>query len=78
MQNNTTTKPLNQNNMTPIEKAKELVEKYANTNGVYGASKRCALIAVDEIIQSLQCAQPKSDLGYPGYWHKVKNEIINL
>ena len=32
MQNNTTTKPLNQNKMTPKEKARELFDKYLNAS----------------------------------------------
>lgn len=60
--------------MKPKEKAKELVEKYANTNGVYGASKRCALIAVDEILNVIYY-ESKSEYGY---WQEVKHEIINL
>jgi hypothetical protein len=41
-------------------------------------AKQCAIIAVDEIIQSLRNAEPISDLGYAGYWHKVKIEINKL
>lgn len=63
--------------MTPKEKAKELVEKYANTNGVYGASKRCALIAVDEIINSKH-AWNKYTSVFVKYWQQVKHEINNL
>ena len=73
--------------MTPQEKAKELVHKMFNVDlqcdneamcMLYPHAIKCALVAVDEIIQSLRCTQPKSDLGYPGYWHKVKNEIEKL
>ena len=65
--------------MLPKEKAKELVEKYANTNGVYGASKRCALIAVDEIKEVVSlCIPYKDEKSYIDYWQQVKQEIINL
>lgn len=57
--------------MTPKEKAIELVDKYANTNGVYGASKQCAIITVDEILKSPTPKQEK-------YWEKVKQEIEKL
>ena len=66
--------------MTPIEKAKELVEKYANTNGVYGASKRCALIAVNEIIKANPHSNPfNTDVSSTmAYWNAVRKEIENL
>ena len=63
--------------MTPKEKAKELVEKYANVNGVYGASKRCALIAVDEIIDTHQW-DGGIDYDERRYWEQVKHEIEKL
>ena len=59
--------------MTPKKKAKELVEKYANTNGVYGASKRCALIAVDEIMDCLNTVMIPNP--FKPYWEEVKREI---
>ena len=60
--NNTTTKPLNQNKMTPKEKAKELVDKnieftqeWNEIDGyvidMYNATQ-CALIAVDEVLKA--------------------------
>ena len=61
--------------MTPKEKAKDLVDKYyhlfsvelENTIADYEA-KECALIAVDEIIES--CIQK-----FEWYWIEVKQEI---
>jgi hypothetical protein len=69
--------------MTPKEKAEELISKftflsYPENNEKFYNPKQCALIAVDEIIQSLRHAEAISDLGYPGYWHKVKIEINKL
>lgn len=69
--------------MTPQEKAKELVEKYANVNGVYGASKRCALIAVDEMILVLPFTDGNASLNYYSihlkrYLDQVKHEIEKL
>jgi len=67
--------------MTPQEKAKELVGKYINPfnrNGCIppyetifnSTAKQCALIAVDEIINT-----PNPMVNY---WQKVKHEIQNL
>jgi len=68
--------------MTPKEKAEELVALFeyednlgiADNTGIEGIdkkkAKRCALIAVDEIIDKD---------GYNNdYWKEVKQEIINL
>lgn len=66
--------------MTPKEKAEALVER------LYGCSeineytaKRCALIAVDELINA---ATPLYDSFWPvntkEYWEAVKQEIKNL
>lgn len=76
--------------MTPKEKAREFVGKYVHlakqTTGAQGTiynSKRCALVAVDEILNN--------DVGYNAYdgvtgndiwidteyWQKVKQEIEN-
>jgi len=68
--------------MTPQEKAKELVEKFywrkTNHNVSVIDSKQLALIAVDEIINAIRYTDAKNDLGYIGYWNKVKQEIENL
>jgi hypothetical protein len=66
--------------MTPQEKAEELVYKmydemfyykdgYSSGDAI-GAAKKCALIAVDEIISLVG--------KYSNYWQEVKQEIINL
>lgn len=87
--------------MTPQEKAKELLEKmnvihYLKGNGLpvsmhKSQVKKCALIAVDEIIQSRQddghFDDTLSSTGseyytphpmYLTYWLQVKEEIENL
>lgn len=84
--------------MTPKEKAKELIHKYvALTDGwVYGKEnwehkKKCALIAVDEIIKSRQedgsfddtLSSTSSEYYTPHpmyltYWQQVKQEIQKL
>ena len=72
--------------MTPQEKAKDLIEKYLKLDieigGQYDGyltmkihdAKQCALIAVDEVINSMTVA---TSVHLP-YWQEVKQEIINL
>jgi len=63
--------------MTPKEKAKELFEKmYFETTTKYDA-KQCALIAINEIIDSLTIKN-YSDVDDYEYWKEVKQEIENL
>ena len=65
---------------TPKEKAEELFDKfdsilfkeYCNLE-----AKKCALIAVGEIIKALRKDLPEIGLG-KGYWHSVKQEIDKL
>ena len=80
--------------MTPKEKAKELVEKFIPYTRVFhevlgwedyiDSAKQCALIAVDEIINS-NYKNTLNDLGYRytvnelnDYWQEVKQEIEKL
>jgi hypothetical protein len=68
--------------MTPKEKAKELVEKmHIESDIIYVMSKsqakKCALIAVNEIIKALRKNLPEIGLG-KGYWHSVKQEIEKM
>jgi len=68
--------------MTPKEKAKELCLKFEkklfinlydeDTDYIHNDSKECALIAVDEILETL-----KIDVRII-YWEKVKQEIEKL
>jgi hypothetical protein len=45
----------------------------------WGQAKQCALIAVDEIINSDWFIPTKEDLNaWKNYWEQVKQEIINL
>jgi hypothetical protein len=67
--------------MNPKEKADELVKKMykAHSNSaslitLYFA-KQCALIAVDEILDSRPVITD-SQVDYQLYWRQVKNEII--
>lgn len=73
--------------MTPKEKAKELVEKFNLPTGMMSDEiKQCALICVDEIIESSPSLPLLADSGVYGddialnaeYWKEVKKEIENL
>jgi hypothetical protein len=77
--------------MEAKEKAKELVEHYAETiepieYGVilernWDSAKKCALIAVDELIEAFDYQTADFGDDYPTthkYWKEVKHEIINL
>jgi len=68
--------------MTLKEKAIELVDKYDILQAIiegfsFYDSKQCALIAVDEIIDS-RPAITDSQLEYRNYWQQVKLEIEKL
>jgi hypothetical protein len=69
--------------MTPVEKAKELVENMffcdkstpdESMAMLYPHAKQCALIAVDEIISNRQRIKDIDKL----YWQQVKHEIEQL
>ena len=71
--------------MTPKEKARELVGRYYRIDFVggfgyeeyetlsHGAAKQCAMIAVDEVLNSFLF-----DSDERHYWQQVKTEIENL
>lgn len=64
--------------MTPKEKAREIVGKYADMKdnfNTYAYDKQCALIAVDELINETQFEVPNIR---QKYWIEVKQEIKNL
>lgn len=72
--------------LTPKEKAKELIEHFAEivppkTYGVimerdWKTAKKCALIAVDEIMVLVREICKAFDVEPDDYWVKVKEEII--
>jgi hypothetical protein len=74
--------------MTAKEKANELVGKMYNVDfhddareiGMrYPHAKQCALIAVDEIISTVNiCIPYLNEETYVKYWQEVKNEIEKL
>jgi hypothetical protein len=71
--------------MTPKEKAKEIyskmlnwqpdADKYIERNIISTTAKKCALIAVDEIINSTSWQYIANGLDY---WNEVKHEIEKL
>jgi hypothetical protein len=67
--------------MTPKEKAEELVDKYDILQAIiegfsFYDSKQCALIAVDEILDSVKGNFIYS-IKFHEYWQEVKQEIEN-
>jgi hypothetical protein len=79
----------NMNQLTPAEKAKELVDKYQSgyTIGRFSYqlpndlqdSKQCALIAVEEIqkLPNINYSNNKDSSQYD-YWQEVKEELQKL
>ncbi len=70
--------------MTPKEKAEELIENYRNAYPTYTANrlnlhqaKRCALIAVYEVIEALHEHHWQNRL-IIDYWKEVKQELEKL
>ena len=67
--------------MTPKEKAKDLVDKFSNEMLIDNyEAKRCALIAVDEMILVLSFTETNISLNYYAiflqkYLEQVKEEI---
>jgi hypothetical protein len=69
------------NEMTPKEKAKELVYKFDDTmefSTPQRFAKKCALIAVDEIINSIVIFDLTAAENQFTYWEEVKQEIEKL
>jgi hypothetical protein len=68
--------------MTPKEKAKELVFMFSHeVRGIFYKkfrTKRCALIAVDEILNTIEYSSQADELSKISYWENVKREINNL
>ena len=71
--------------MTPKEKAEELVDKYRNTimsflsdNMKDMNAKKCALIAVDEIIDAIDWHEYEVPNDQLKFWLEVKQEIEKL
>ena len=66
--------------LTPKEKAKELVEKFSDLEDremYILKAKQCALIAVDEII-SIKLLWFQKDTEYLDFWKEVKEELLKI
>lgn len=71
--------------MTAKEKAWELYRKYRNLEGKFGgkvlynySAKQCALIAVNEILESHSIALSGIKPSIYKFWNEVKQEIEKL
>ena len=68
--------------MNPKEKARQLIEKYnlvvldTALGGSNTRVKKCALIAVDEVLDYLNKIMIPNPFGQ--YWNEVKKEIENI
>ena len=63
-------------NITPKQKAIELVDKHYSISGISRFSKAYALITVNEIIEALVGCHTEQEYG--NYWFNVKSEIEKL
>ena len=64
--------------MTPKEKANELIEKFIFINGNSFFAKDCAIIAVDEILNSNPTWFVDQMKSTHKFWQEVKSELENL
>ena len=63
-------------NITPEQKAIELVDKHYSISGISRFSKAYALITVNEIIETLVVYHTEEEC--VNYWFNVKSEIEKL
>lgn len=63
-------------NLTPKQKAVELVDKHYSISGLSRFSKAYAIITVNEIIEALVGCHTVEEWG--NYWINVKTEIEKL
>lgn len=70
--------------MTPKDKAEELVKmfhRFTHTNKTieeYDDAKQCALMTINEVIETLYEYHYDSESGAYEYWIKVKKEVKKL
>jgi pyruvate/oxaloacetate carboxyltransferase len=73
--------------MTPKEKSEELIDKFKHSESKDGyndvrdihAAIRCALIAVDEMIKTVNmCIPYHNPETFVDYWKEVKQELEKL
>ena len=68
--------------MTPKEKADSIFQQmyrilwHTNADPIH--CKECALIAVDEILNTIEYSSQADELSKISYWEQVKNEINKL
>ena len=64
--------------MNPKEKAKELFDRFLERRYTDEDAKECALICVDEILETLNNITPTTEETFESYWREVKQEIEKL
>ena len=70
--------------MTPKEKAKDLYDSYwyclfeSNIEKRNYWSQQCALIAVDEILNTIEYSSQADELSKVNYWQEIKQEIEKI
>jgi hypothetical protein len=68
--------------MTPKEKADSIFQQMLkilwHTNAEAILCKECALIAVDEILNTIEYSSQADELSKISYWQQVKNELEKL
>ncbi len=74
--------------MTSKERAKDLVNKFTPHTKVFhehlgwvnylDSDKQCALIVVDEILNTIEYSSQADELSKISYWEEVKQEIEKL
>jgi hypothetical protein len=71
--------------MIPEEKAKEIFDKMYFVDDVMGnypmcfdTAKKCALIAVDEILQAIDWHKFETPNVEIDFWQEVKNELLKM
>ena len=74
--------------MNPKEKAEELVKKFIPHTRLFldglgwtdclDAAKCCAVITVNEILNTIEYSSQADELSKISYWEDVKNEINKL
>ena len=68
--------------MTPKEKADSIFQQMLkilwHTNAEAILCKECALITVDEILNTIEYSSQADELSKISYWQQVKNELEKL
>ena len=71
--------------MTPREKAQELYKSFIpevrwkmGQEDYKSRAKRCALITINEILNTIEFSSQADELSKMSYWNEVKKEIAKL